>query len=96
MPCFVLVRSVALLRGLIYTNMKSLSHGKVGNIKMRGRKTCSAGCTCCDVQNFKDREREKDLEKEIIEFAELYVKDTHRRFEEERAELVERILSENT
>ena len=59
---------------------------------MRGRKTCSSGCTCCDVQNFKDREREKELEKEIKEFAELYVKDTHRRFEEERAELVERVL----
>ena len=48
--------------------MKSLSHGKVGNIKMRGRKTCSAGCTCCDVQNFKDREREKELLKEILEW----------------------------
>jgi hypothetical protein len=76
--------------------MKSLSHGKVGNIKMKGKKTCSAGCTCCVAQNFKDREREKELEKAIIEFAQMVVDDTNRRFREEQNKFIIEVLSEKS
>lgn len=44
--------------------MKSGPHA-LGNIKMRGKKYRLLWCGCCEAQNFKDRERERDARKEI-------------------------------
>ena len=47
--------------------MKSRFGGIPGNTNMRGKKHVRLGCGCCSVQNFKDRELEKEAQKEMIE-----------------------------
>jgi hypothetical protein len=46
--------------------MKSLRLRNVaGNTKLNGKKTCRLSCGCCEITNFKDQEREKEMKKEI-------------------------------
>lgn len=46
--------------------MKSIHHGTAGaNAKLRGKLTRLLSCKCCMLQNFKYKERIKQLNKEI-------------------------------
>lgn len=46
--------------------MKSLHlRGVAGNCKLKGKKTKMLSCGCCDVQNWKWRERLKEAQREI-------------------------------
>ena len=48
--------------------MKSIHHGKAGaNGKLRGKLTKCLSCGCCDLQNWKWRERLKEANREIKE-----------------------------
>ena len=46
--------------------MRSTFH-KAGNINLKGRKSKTLNCGCCEVQNFKDRELKREHIKYIIE-----------------------------
>ena len=49
--------------------MKSLNRGNIaGNSKLRGKKTVQLCCGCCDLINFTESERIKEVNKEILEF----------------------------
>jgi hypothetical protein len=47
----------------------------VGNVKLRGKSTKMLSCGCCDVVNFKRRERVKEAEREIREARKVGVLD---------------------
>jgi hypothetical protein len=44
--------------------MKS-NPGAVGNVNLRGKKSWTLSCGCCDMYDFRDDEREREAQKEI-------------------------------
>lgn len=47
--------------------MKSLHHGTAAaNAKLRGKLTHGLSCRCCELQNWKWRERLKEADLEIV------------------------------
>jgi hypothetical protein len=50
--------------------VKSIHHGKAGaNVKMRGKLTQLLSCRCCQMQNWKWRERVREAKAEINDAA---------------------------
>jgi hypothetical protein len=45
--------------------MKSINIRDFAQVKMRGKKTMRLRCGCCEVQDFRERERIKQLKKEF-------------------------------
>jgi hypothetical protein len=50
---------------------KSLPHGKLGNLNMRGKRTHALSCGCCVCEDVKRREQEKRMDREMHEEAAL-------------------------
>jgi hypothetical protein len=49
--------------------LKSIHHGKTGaNAKLKGKLTHSLSCGCCTMQNFKWKEKLKEMNKDILNF----------------------------
>lgn len=46
--------------------MRSLGiRGIAGNMNLRGKRIKKLGCGCCEVQDFRPKEREKEARKEM-------------------------------
>jgi hypothetical protein len=56
--------------------MRSSGHGAiVGNVNLKGKKEKTLDCKCCAVFNLKEREKKKQVKKEIAGFTLLKIKD---------------------